>query len=1099
METKILQNKLNKKLVQFKDNIAVEHSNRSITYAELNKQSNYVANGLIRKGIPPGSLIGVLEENKIRLISLMIGIFRAGCVFVPLDSAYPQERLELMIGLTNTKFIIADKTNMNPWTPMDRGKNKGIECIISDELFAGSQGEWFANTPGIRYSPEDKIYVYFTSGTTGTPKAIVGKNKSLLHFIDWEIDTFGIDETFRFSQFITPVFDAFLRDTLVPLCSGATICIPRDKEVLLDPGKLAAWVDESAITLIHCGPALFRLLTSTPLTKDNFEKLKFILLSGEPINPPHLLNWYNTFNERVQLVNLWGTSETTLAKTYYLIRETDVNRERIPVGKPIRGARVLIIDQDMNLCQPGFLGEVYIRTPFRTIGYLNEPETNRERFIRNPFVDNPNDFLHKTGDLGRFLLDGNLDVTGRTDRQVKLRGIRVELEEIESILTKHPGVKEAVVMKKETPNNNELLCAYITGSEKGVKEYLAGRLPGYMLPSCILKLETIPRGPNGKVDYESLPDPAELNKAGYIAPGNAVEKKLAHIWSEILGLTIEKVGIQDTFFDLGGNSLNLMTLIARIHKAFNVRPALGEIIENITIEKQARIVGSSGPDLYETIEAAEAKEYYVLSSAQKRLYILQQMTPASTAYNIFLTMLLQKKDNIRRLEESFLKLIRQHESLRTSFHMVNDQPVQRIHDAVTFEIEHHWFTPGEEEQPAANGQINGERIIRDFLRPFDLSQPPLLRVGLVRMPGEKYVLLVDMHHIISDLVSQEVLIKDFQAIHNEKAIAPLRIQYKDFSQWQYRGKNASAIKNQKEYWLNKFGDGVSPLIIPTDCPGGQPQKGSEGERVCFEINHELTGKIKQFVEKTQSTLFVFLLAIYGILLSKYTLKEDIVIGTPVAGRPHTDLQNIMGMFVNMLAIRCFPRSNQTFREFYLETRKDVLQDFENQDYQFDQLVLELGLQRESDRNPLVETVFGFYNVNTGRDELPEDLKEEMRNIFPGKEWYYGLEDFESKFDLMFVAFEKGNIINTEFEYRKKIFKIETITRMSRHYLNILEEIVSNPNIHLSEIQMLDEGEENRILKTAGSENDSIQTDDGSLAYSGYDIQEPAADFNFLEE
>jgi amino acid adenylation domain-containing protein len=1029
-DNKVFQDKLEESLFKFKDNAAIEYGENTITYAQLDSRSDDAANWLLARGIRRETFIGILIEDRLELINIIVGIIKAGSVFIPLDSSYPDSRLKLMMKCSGMEMIISDETNYNRFTGAEAD-----DFVLLDELFSKQKPARLVKTPEIQYYPEDKIYIYFTSGTTGTPKAVPGKNSGLLHFISWELERFHIRSGFRASQLIIPCFDPYLRDIFVPFCSGGVICIPGSREILLNATRLIRWLDAQDIHLIHCVPGHFRLMNSAALTGNNFKNLKFILLSGEKINPPDLVDWYETFGERIQIVNLYGPTETTLAKLHYLIDKDDINRLRIPIGTPIKGSRVIILDENFNLCGPLVKGEICIRTPFRSHGYYNDPGLNRKKFIQNPFNDDPADILYRSGDLGMVLADGNIDILGRIDRQVKLRGMRIELEEIESVLIKYPAVKEAVVVKKELSTNNEFLCAYVTEKNEHqldksmLNKYLAGKLPGNMVPSVIIQIEEITRNPNGKIDYKKLPDPTAEAKGLGREPKNHIEEKLLDLWSGILGRDKANINVTIGFFEAGGNSLNIMALVSKIHREFDIKIPLNEIFKNSTIESQAAIIMEAKKDKYIRFEPAEKKECYELSSAQKRMYVAQQMELGGKSYNIHNTVRLIGLLDRKRLEDTFLKLIQRHDILRTSFIMHHYRPVQKIYDAVDFEIE--YFEAVENEVP---------EIIDHFIRVFDLSSPPLLRVGLVKTGENRHVMLVDMYHIISDAVSIGVLIKDFTAQYKGEALPPLKIQYKDFVQWQYRLYKSGAIKKQEEYWLNVLKGELPVLNLPTDYPRPRVRSVEEGDLITFTLGRELTGKLFQVGKETNTTLFMLLLAVYFVFLFKYTGQEDIIVGSPITGRLHEDWQNVIGVFVNMLAMRNQLQEEKTFITLLEEVKRNALAAFENQDYQFEELVNHLRLQGKSNRNPLFDTEFAVHNMEMPPLEIP------------------GLEfqPYEStikfaKFDLHFTAEENNDNIDITLRYYTALFKKSTIDKMAEHFVEIVRQVVENLEIKLEDI------------------------------------------------
>ncbi len=618
-----LQDRLNQSFENSKlrDKPAIDLGNKIITYEELDHRTNQIAHWIIDSGIKEETFIGALFENRSDFIFALIGILKARCVFVPLTPEHPIDRLKMMITSADIKWILSDVKCISMFSE-DNAEEFIVDTafILMNELIANKSTSSLPNSFQITYSPKDKIYIYFTSGTTGIPKAIIGKNSSVLHFIDWEIETFGIDETFRVSQFINPGFDAFLRDIFAPLCVGGTICIPAGKDILLNSLELIDWIDQTRINLIHCVPAFFRLFNSNGIHANLFKHLKYVLLSGERVEPVYLVNWYNTFDQRIQLVNLWGPSETTMIKTFYFLSKADLNKEIIPVGKPMKGSRVIVLNENMEVCKDRTVGELYIRTPHRTYGYYNDPQQNQERFIRNPFNDNPDDLVYKTGDLGRILPDDNIEVLGRIDRQVKIRGIRIEMEEIESVLLKHPSIKEAVVTKAEMTGDREFLYAYVTlkpdtatteteeiqwneeSLSIALRSYLSGQLPTYMIPSHFLILETMLRNLNGKVNYKELPNPTHTQRRVYIDPRNDIEKKLQKLWAQTLNLEESTISVTEHFFQLGGNSIHIMSLISKIFREFNVKISLKDIFENWNIETQARIIKNDNSYRYDQIE-----------------------------------------------------------------------------------------------------------------------------------------------------------------------------------------------------------------------------------------------------------------------------------------------------------------------------------------------------------------------------------------------------------------------------------------------------------------------------------------------------------------
>lgn len=574
--------------------IAIEYKGAKISYSELDSRSNIVADYLVSRGINKGSLIGILVNDKVELITLIIGILKAGCVFVPLDSAYPVNRLKRMIISTNICHVFADNNLSYDLLKCLGEENYNLEVIMNYEQFPVTQNLKQPFSYNIEYDPEDMIYIYFTSGTSGKPKAIAGRNKGLLHFINWEIETFNVNSNSRVSQLTSQCHDPFLRDIFTALCAGGTVCIPENRQIILMEDKIIDWIEESRVEIIHCTPGIFKVFISNPIKNTRLPELKNILLAGEKVNSHDIAKWYESFGDRIQLVNLYGPTETTLAKLYYLITPADIKRKSIPIGKPVKGAKVIILDKYMKVCNHGEIGEIYIRTPYRSLGYYNDPDLTKSKFIPNPYNNDPDDLIYKTGDQGRLLDDGNIEFVGRNDHQIKIRGFRVEMSEIENELTKHEAVKECVVnFIEESESKMDFddikegyLAAYIVLNgnkcDTQLREYLEHSLPDYMIPSYFVFIDSIPLNPNGKIDHKSLPDPKKCVRREYVQPGNETEKKLAGMWCEILG--IKEVGIDENFMQIGGNSLNIMSLISKVYKEFGVELPIGEVSQNPTIE-----------------------------------------------------------------------------------------------------------------------------------------------------------------------------------------------------------------------------------------------------------------------------------------------------------------------------------------------------------------------------------------------------------------------------------------------------------------------------------------------------------------------------------
>nr|WP_278046393.1 condensation domain-containing protein [Clostridium beijerinckii] len=548
----------------------------------------------------------------------------------------------------------------------------------------------------------------------------------------------------------------------------------------------------------------------------------------------------------------------------------------------------------------------------------------------------------------------------------------------------------------------------------------------------------MPLTANGKLDRRALPEPTlEGILNTYEAPRNELEEKLAKIWSELLG--IEKVGINDNFFELGGHSLKAIVLMSKIHKELNKEITLKELFKLPTIRELSKLIEDEKESFYSRIEKIEEKDYYEVSSSQKRMYMLQQFEDNSIAYNMPVVFELEGEINRERIEETFKKLVKRHDALRTYFETFEDKIVQRLDNSYEFKLEDTKETE------------DIETSINKFIRAFKLDKAPLFRVELVENKGKSY-LFIDMHHIISDGVSMSILVKEITELYNGEMLKPLRLQYKDFAAWQNNFLKSEEMKIQEEYWINTFSDEIPILNMPNDYERPVIQS-FEGDSVSFEVDEKITESLRKLARETGSTMHMVLLSAFNILLSKYSGQEDIVIGTPIAGRTHADLQGIMGIFVNTLALRNKPEGNKKYLDFLKEVKENALNAYENQSYQFEELVEKLDIRRDTSKNPLFDVMFDLSDTVT-----EEDIK--LDGVLLKQ---YKKKNIISKFDLTLNALEKEKTLEFNLEYCTKIFKKETVERISNHYIKVLDDITRNTKVKIFEIELLTEKEKEQII------------------------------------
>jgi mycobactin peptide synthetase MbtE len=1016
----IFQKELLKSLKANGNRIAIENNQDQISYAQLLLNANKVTDLLLTLSLEKETVIGIELRDRPDLISAIIGVMNARCIFVPIDGTLPQKRLEIIREELNLKYLISSKETVT----MDEGglNAASMETFYIEDILKGKE----ANTRSYPdYEEDDSIYIYFTSGSTGKPKGIIGKNCSLLQFIQWEISAFEITSGFRFSQFVSPYFDAFLRDVFVPLMAGGTICIPPAEREFFSPEKMIAWIDESKINLIHCVPSLFRVMNQSILTAGNFTGLKYVLLSGEKIIPSELLNWYAIFGPRIQLVNLYGATETTMIRACYKIRPEDVTLAKMPIGFPISETKLLVTNGGFKSCALLIPGDLYIITKYTSKGYLNAQELTNEKFITLNEGTADEVVAFKTGDKARILPDGMIDLIGREDRQVKVRGIRLELDEIENVLVQSEFVKNAVCIKHTAESGDESLVVFVIKKEATAGHfnlsdetvhYLKQRLPEYMIPSSVVEMEEYPLLSNGKINFSELLN--HLDKMVIIEPVNETEEKLLAIWNEILG---EKpISTEESFHRMGGNSLSIMRLIGRIYKEFNIRISLNEIFNNLTIKNQAEFIKQADKDSCLVIQVAEVKPGYNLSAAQERLYYHYELNKTSTAFNLPMAWEIDKDADRAKIEDVLKLLIERHESLRTEFQFMNGKLLQVVKKVVDFAVEELNTSPS-----------NIRNSMQAFVKPFNLNEAPLIRCGILSAGGSKKILMLDMHHIVCDGMSQAILLSDFLTLFKGGNLQPLAIHYKDYAEWEYAFQTTHEYSSHREFWLKQFETELPKLQLPTTNSASK-EISDKGESVGFRIDKAIAKPLMDFFREEEITDFSGLFAVYFMFLSQLTGQEDIVIGINTSGRMQTELEGVVGMFVKTLPIRFQLDVKSTFKQFAKNVHTQLIQANSKQIYDLADILSELNNKRATPVKNLFEAMFVFLDFEEKNRQRTES---DFRN--------YEVETITSKYPMTLFAGEDTGTFNFRFEYLSSYFTKGDIDLFISKFQALLETIAEN--------------------------------------------------------
>ncbi|EPR11937.1 hybrid non-ribosomal peptide synthetase/type I polyketide synthase [Ruminiclostridium papyrosolvens] len=989
------------------ENIAVVHGEEKISYRELDSRAEAVSQNIMEKGIDCDEVVGILLNPSVDMFTAILGVLKAGAAYLPIDANYPQQRIEYMLKDSRVKLLVSTEE-----------MSRKIE-FDGDIIEIGS-----IRTPAERKEvvktitkPNHMAYVIYTSGSTGMPKGVVVEHRALVNLCWWHIDRYGVTERDRATKYAGTGFDASVWEIFPYLLRGAAIHIIPE-EIKLDVDKINEYYEKNEISISFLPTQICEQF----MQLEN-KSLRYLLTGGDK------LKYYK--KQSYELVNNYGPTENTVVATCYTVKNSSTN---IPIGKPINNTRVYILNG--NKVQPvGVAGELCISGESLARGYMNHEKLTQEKFTENPFVQGER--IYRTGDMARWLPDGNIEYLGRMDEQVKIRGFRIELAEIESVLKKQIGVKDAAVAVKEK-SGDKSICAYIVSDQKirasDIKDSLRKELPEYMVPAYILQIEKIPVTRNGKLDKGALPEPEAVSGREYIAPRNKMEETIAGIFEEILGVTA--MGIEDNFFEMGGHSLRATRVVNQIEAKTGVRLPMKTIFTAPTVKLLAKEVEGVKEKEYIPIPQTEEKEIYPMSSAQKRLYLINQIDDTGITYNMPVELEMQGTLDFERLKSVLEQLTERHEVLRTSFQIQDGEAVQKVAKEVRIELEYEEWT-------------KEENLLSGFVHPFDLGKAPLMRMKAVKTGGDKTILMFDMHHIISDGMSISILTKELFRLYNREQLKPLRVQYKDYSEWL----RTRDLSKQKKYWKGVFAESVPVLDLPLDHSRPQIQSYAGSS-----INGMLTAKQKKAVDelcrKTGATAYMVLLSTMMIMLGKYSRQEDIVVGSPISGRTHKDTEQMMGMFVNTLAMRGYPKGDKKYLDFLKEVRESALNAYENQEYPFEELVESVEIQRDLSRNPLFDVMFVLQNneqVNFEMNGLKMASIDSEHNI--------------AKFDLTLNMSETEDGYAMNWEYCTDLFAQRSVERMMKHFSHLVDEITANPEGKISELSMLDEEEKRLVVDT----------------------------------
>ncbi|MGA4300136.1 amino acid adenylation domain-containing protein, partial [Ralstonia nicotianae] len=1027
------------------DAIAVEHGTSKLSYRELDRQANRLAHRLIAQGVAPDARVGLCVERGLPMVIGVLGILKAGGSYVPLDPSYPRDRLAYMLEDSAPVAVVAQSGTR------DRLGDRPVAVVDLDD--GGWQAEPSHRPEVAGLSSHHAAYVIYTSGSTGRPKGVTVEHRQVVNLLESMRGLLAMREADRWLAVTTLGFDIAGLELYLPLISGAVVIV-LDREASRNAQSLSAALEGSGATVMQATPSTWRLLLESGWSGRPGLKA---LCGGEAL-PGELAG---RLRARVgRLWNVYGPTETTIWSSAREVDATDAGQGVVPIGRPIANTQMYVLDGHQQPVPLGVTGEIYIGGAGVARGYLNRPELTAERFMENPFHGEGRERMYRTGDLGRWLPDGSLEYQGRADAQVKLRGFRIELGEIEARLSQCAGVSEAVVtVREDAPGEQRLVAYYVSGEAieaQALREQLQVSLPEYMVPAAYVRLEHLPLTPNGKLDRKGLPAPEGQAYAStaYEAPQGEVEQTLAGIWQTLLA--VERVGRYDDFFALGGHSLQAVRLVAQVRTQLGAELGLTELFAQPSLSAVAQAIVRGQGSALPAITVVDRGEALPLSFAQQRLWFLAQMEGGSEAYHIPVGLRLKGELDEDALRRALDRIVARHEALRTCFVTEEGQAVQRVASAdVGFALD----------CVDLQGQADREQALatlseREANTPFDLAHGPLIRGCLVKLGEQEHVLLITMHHIVSDGWSQGVLARELGALYEayrsggEDPLPALPIQYADYAVWQRRWLEGAELQRQGAYWEQALAGAPTLLSLPTDR-ARPPQQDYAGGSVEVIFDETLSAGLRKLSQRHGTTLFMTVLAGWSALLSRLSGQDEVVVGSPVANRTRSEVEGLIGFFVNTLALRV-EVGGATVSGLLERVKANVLEAQAHQDLPFEQVVERVRPVRSLSHSPVFQAALSWLNTEAvGLSLELEGLT--IEGVDAGQA--------AAKFDLTLELRETSEGLTGSLDYATALFDRETIERYLGYLHRLLAAMVENDSQEVSRIALLDEDERVRLLES----------------------------------
>jgi amino acid adenylation domain-containing protein len=1033
--------------------VAVTLEEQALTYEELDYRARGLAARLVELGVGPDERVGVLADRSLEMVVALLAVHKAGGAYLPLDPAYPGERLAAMLADAGPRLVLVQPERLADLPPAWGGPVVALEPAAT----AAAAAPDVDGGAGL----DNLAYVIYTSGSTGSPKGVMISHRAIFNRLAWMQSELPLSAADRVLQKTPFSFDASVWELFSPLLAGARLVLARPGGHQ-DTAYLVTEIARREVTILQLVPSMLRVFLEQP-GSERLPSLRRLYSGGEALP----IDLVASLSGRLgtEMHNLYGPTEAAIDATHWPCRLRDAS-PLAPLGQPIGNARVYLLDGRGQPVPMGVPGELHIGGRGLARGYLGRPDLTAERFVPDPFATMPGTRLYRTGDLCRYARDGELEYLGRLDYQIKIRGFRIEPGEIEAPLRRHSGLREAVVVAWESEPGDRRLVAYVVPAGESepspgeLRSWLAERLPEHMIPSSFMTLEALPLTVSGKVDRNRLPAPGGQNGLladSYIAPRTPLEEVLAGVWAELLGL--DRVGVETSFFELGGHSLLATQLVSRVREIFGMEVSLRRLFESPTVSELAKRVEegilSGARAEVPPIRPVPRDRDLPLSFAQQRLWFLDQLEPGNAAYNIAVAVRLRGPLQASLLELALSEIVSRHEALRTVFTAVDGEPLQRVLPPGRFPL------PIVDLQalPAARGMGLLSRLAREEgLRAFDLSHGPLLRVSLLRLGEEDHVILLSMHHIVGDGWSMGLLVRELTTLYRALAagepppLPELRVQYADFAHWQRDWLRGRVLEEHLAYWRDQLGRGDPVLELPTDRPR-PPVQGYRGTVRSRLLAPDLAQELRMLGRRRSATLFMTLLAAFQTLLHRYTGQRSISVGTPIAGRNQAEIEPLIGFFANTLLLRTDLGGNPTFEALLARVRDAALGAYAHQDLPFEVLVEELQPERSLSYSPLFQVMLSFQNRAPSASE-PLGLSLQAVDFDLGV----------VKFDLELAAVERAEGVLLSLEFNTTLFEPATGTRILEALLLVLRGAAGNPGMPIWDLPLLDPGQRQQLLR-----------------------------------